>query len=289
MQTSKAERDVGMFTLVRMELLKLVKRPMTWVLIVLLLGGIGFGDLVVLLNLQSVTPEVRESILANLTLPDTLRRATQFIYIFGSIMLAILAASAIGSEYSWGTLRPLLATGVPRPRFLIAKLLALAIVALPFVILPLAMNAILAVPVGLLGDHAVFVGTLDTAWFGHLAALVGRTYLLVLMPMALAFLIGLVGRSQAAGIGAALGLMIGSQVVSAVLLSLGLDWARAVVDLFPLQSSQTLLNYNTFGPVTAEPGALGEGRALLTLGLYAVVCAVVSLLIFRRRDIRGTS
>jgi ABC-type transport system involved in multi-copper enzyme maturation permease subunit len=276
-----------MTTLVRMELLKLMKRPMTWVLIVLLLGGIGFGDLVVLLNLGSVTPEVRESILANLTLPDTLRRATQFIYIFGSIMLAILAASAIGSEYGWGTLRPLLATGVPRTRFLSAKLLALAIVALPFVILPLAMNAILAVPVALLGDHAVFVGTLDAAWFGHLAALVGRTYLIVLMPMALAFLIGLFGRSQAAGIGAALGLMIGQQVVAAVLLSLGLDWTRAVVDLFPIQSSQTLLNHNTFGSVTAEPGALGEGRALLTLGLYAVVCAVASLLVFRRRDIRG--
>jgi ABC-type transport system involved in multi-copper enzyme maturation permease subunit len=277
-----------MAALVRMELLKLVKRPMTWILIVLLLGGIGFGDVIGLLNLRSVTPEVRENILVNLTLPGTLTRATQFIYIFGSIMLAILSASAIGSEYSWGTLRPLLATGVPRGRFLGAKLLALALVALPFVVLPLVMNAILAVPVALLGDHAYFVGTLDAPWFGHLAALAGRTYLLVLMPMALAFLIGLAGRSQAAGIGAALGLMLGEQIVGAVLLSLGLDWARAVVDLFPIQSSQTLLNHNTFGPVTAEPGMLSEGRALLTLGLYVVVGAVVSLLVFRRRDIRGT-
>lgn len=276
-----------MSTLVRMELLKLVKRPMTWILIVLLLGGIGFGDLIGFLNLRSVSPEIRESILANLTLPGTLSRTTQFIYFFGSIMLAILAASAIGSEYTWGTLRPLLATGVPRSRFLGAKLLALAIISLAFVVLPLLMNALLAVPIALLEDRPIFSGTLDVAWCGYLAALLGRTYLLVLMPMALAFLIGLVGRSQAAGIGAALGLMIGEQIVGSLLLGLGLDWARKLVSIFPAQSSQVLLEHNVFGPVTTEPGALGEVRALLTLGLYAVACMVIALLTFRRRDIRG--
>src|SRR5437868_1724112 len=180
-----------MFTLIRMELLKLVKRPMTWILLILLLGGIGFRDLVGFLNVRSVTPDVRESILANLTLPGTLRRTTQFIYFFGSIMLAILAASAIGNEYGWGTLRPLLATGLSRARFLSAKLAALALVALAFVLAPLVMNALLAVPVALLESRPVFPVTVDGPWLGHLAALVGRTYLIVLMPLALAFLVGL--------------------------------------------------------------------------------------------------
>jgi ABC-type transport system involved in multi-copper enzyme maturation permease subunit len=166
---------------------------------------------------------------------------------------------------------------------------ALAIVGFAFVLLPLLMNAILAVPIAMLESRPVFPVTVDAAWLGHLAALVGRTYLIVLMPMALAFLVGLAGRSQAAGIGAALGLMIGEQVVAILLLSLGLDWARAVVDLLPAQSDQALLAHNAFGPVATEPGALGEGRALLTLTIYGIICIVAAVAIFRRRDIRGTS
>ena len=138
-------------------------------------------------------------------------------------------------------------------------------------------------------SRPVFPVTVDGPWLGHLAALIGRTYLIVLMPLALAFLVGLVGRSQAAGIGAALGLMIGEQVVAALLLNLGLDWTRAVVDLLPARSDQALLTHNTFGPVAVEPGALGEGRALLTLALYSVVCLAIAVVVFRRRDIRGTS
>src|SRR5690349_1255623 len=117
-----------MTKLMQMELLKLAKRPMTWVLAVLLHGGIGFGMVVGFLNLRSADEATRSNMLDHLTLPGILPWVAQVLYIFGSVMLAILAASAIGSEYSWGTLRPLLATGMPRLRFLAAKVLALALV-----------------------------------------------------------------------------------------------------------------------------------------------------------------
>jgi ABC-2 type transport system permease protein len=278
-----------MRSLIQMELLKLVKRPMTWILLILLLGGIGFGDLVGFLNLRNVSPQVHAAILANLTLPGTLTRATEFIYFFGSIMFAILAASAIGNEYSWGTLRPMLATGMPRPRFLSAKLVALAIVAVVFVVLPLIMNAILAVPVALLGDAQVFTGAFDTAWVGHLLALVGRTYLMILVTTLIAFLCGLLGRSQAAGIGAALGLLIGEQIVGQLLRGLNLRWATTLVNIFPNRNSQSLLAYNVFGPVDHSGEVLGQWHSLITITIYAVLCIVVALVVFRRRDIRGAA
>lgn len=278
-----------MFGLVRMETLKLVKRPMTWVLNILLLGGLALFPVGAALSFRSVNPAMRDSLLSGVTLPGTLVNTSQYIYVFGSIMLAILAASSIGSEYAWGTLRPILATGVPRGRFLAAKLLALAIAALGFVLLPLALNAALAVPIGLMAEYPIVNGTVDLAWFGSLAALIGRTYLLVLVPGLIAFLVSLAGRSQAAGIGVALGLLIGEQIVSLILLSLGFGWARTVVDLLPGMNSQALTNYNTFGPPELPADALGQGRTLLTLGLYAVACLAIAFVVFRRRDIRGAA
>jgi ABC-type transport system involved in multi-copper enzyme maturation permease subunit len=276
-----------------MELLKLVKRPMTWVLLILLHGGIGFSTVVAALGVRSVTPDVRDAILRNVTLPGILPQTATFVYIFGSIMLAILAASSIGSEYSWGTLRPILATGIPRGRFLGAKLLALAVVALGFVVLPMLMSAALAVPLALWLDQPLMTGTVDLAWFGQLAAMIGRTYLLIVVPGLIAFLVGLAGRSQAAGIGAALGIMIGEQIVAVLLTGLNLGWSRAVVDLLPGQSSAAINNfYNGLGDLGAAPpppGTLSEGQALLTLGVYSLVCLVVAFLVFRRRDVRGAA
>lgn len=278
-----------MSALVRMELLKLVKRPMTWILLILLLGGIGFITVIGVLQLQSAGAEVRDALLRNTTMPGIIPQTAEFIYIFGSIMLAILAASAIGSEYSWGTLRPMLATGMPRGRFMAAKLIALALAAAAFVLLPLLMNALLALPIAALNDRPFVADTVDAAWFGHLAAIVGRTYLLVLMPMAIAFFIALIGRSQAAGIGAALGLMIGEQIVSVLLLSLDAGWARTVVNLLPGRNSQVLLNHNTFDVAQFPPGLPGEWRALLTLIVYGAICLLIAFLIFRRRDVRGAA
>ncbi|HEX5505855.1 MAG TPA: ABC transporter permease [Thermomicrobiales bacterium] len=278
-----------MGSLLRMELLKLVKRPMTWILLILLLGGIGFGDVVGFLQINRVSANVRASILDNLTLPGTLTQTSQFIYFFGSIMLAILAASAIGSEYSWGTLRPMLATGVPRLRFLAAKLVALAIVAVAFDVLPLIMNAILAVPVGLLANVPVFTGTFDAGWVGDLLALAGRTYLMILVAILIAFLVSLLGRSQAIGVGAALGLLIGELIVSQALMALGLTWATTLVNIFPNRNSQSLLAYNVFGPVDRTGGVLGQAHSLITLAVYCLLCVVIALAVFRRRDISGAA
>ena len=276
--------------LIRMELLKLIKRPMTWVLFILLHGGIGFGIVVGFLNIQGVETELRESMLRNLTLPGIIPWAAQLISVFGAIMLAILAASAIGSEYGWGTLRPMLATGMPRARFLAAKLTALALVAFGFLALALLMCVALAIPIALLHDRPAIAVTVDLAWLLDLAAIVGRTYLTMLIPMTIAFLVGLVGRSQAAGIGAALGLLIGEQVVTALLLTTGLGWAESLVRRLPDQNSQFLIGvYNEFGPVNPPPGAIGEWQAIVTLVVYGIACVALAFVFFGRRDIRGAA
>ncbi|MDQ2787295.1 MAG: ABC transporter permease [Chloroflexota bacterium] len=278
-----------MLSLLKMELFKLAKRPMTWALLLLICGGTGLADLIVMHNLSGATPGVYASTLRDLTLPGVIPITLATLSIFAAMMAAILAASSIGNEYGWGTLRPMLATGMSRSRFLTAKFLALSCVAVAFIIVPLLLNTLIAVPIALVHHLPVMTGTIDAAWFGALAAMLARTFLTVLMPMTIAFLLGIVGRSQAVGVGAALGWMVGEQLVTLLLATVGQSWARTLEDQLPGNLGRSLLRYNTFGAVAQHAGMLSEGRAALSLLVYGTVGLAVALVVFRRRDIHGAA
>lgn len=278
-----------MLSLLKMELLKLVKRPMTWALLLLICGGTALADLIVLHNLSGAAPDVYASTLRSLTLPGIIPNTLGGLSIFAAMMAAILAASSIGNEYGWGTLRPMLATGMSRSRFLTAKFLALSCVAVAFIIVPLLLGTLIAAPVALVHHLPAMTGTVDAAWFGALAAMLARTFLTVLVPMVVAFLLGIVGRSQAVGVGAALGWMVGEQLVTLLLATVGQSWARTLENQLPGNLGQALLRYNTFGAVTRQAGMMSEGRATLSLLIYGAVGLAVALVVFRRRDIHGAA
>jgi ABC-type transport system involved in multi-copper enzyme maturation permease subunit len=272
-----------------MELFKLVKRPMTWALLLLLCGGAGIAELVMLHNLSGATPDVYASTLRNLTLPGIIPNMLEGLSLFAAMMAAILAASSIGNEYGWGTLRPMLATGMTRTRFLTAKFLALSCVAVAFVVVPLLLSSLIAVPVALAHHLPVMTGTFDAAWVGSLAAMLARTLLTIVVPMTVAFLLGLVGRSQAVGVGAALGWMVGEQLVTLLLSTVGQSWARTLDNQLPGNLGHALLRYNAFTSVTQRAGVIGEGRAVLSLLIYGAVGLAVAFIVFRRRDIHGAA
>lgn len=278
-----------MQALLKMELFKLVKRPMTWTLLLLLCGGAVLTDVIVMHNLSGAAPDVYANTLRSLTLPGIIPNMLEGLSLFAAMMAAILAASSIGNEYGWGTLRPMLATGMPRARFLTAKFLALSCVAVAFVIVPLLLGALIAVPVALVHHLPVITGTVDAAWVGTLAAMLARTFLTVLVPMTIAFLLGLVGRSQAVGVGAALGWMVGEQLVSLLLSTVGQSWARTLDNQLPGNVGRALLHYNAFGAVSHQAGMMSEGRAILSLLVYSAVGLAVALVVFRRHDIHGAA
>ncbi|MDQ2786589.1 MAG: ABC transporter permease subunit [Chloroflexota bacterium] len=254
-----------MLALLKMELFKLVKRPMTWALLLLLCGGTGLADLIVLHNLSGAAPDAYASTLRSLTLPGIIPNTLGGLSIFAARMAAILAASSIGNEYGWGTLRPMLAAGMPRARFLAAKFLALSCLAIAFVVVPLLIGALIAVPVALAHDLPVMTGTVDVAWVGALAAMLARTLLTIVVPMTIAFLLGLVGRSQAVG------RMVGEQLLTLLLSTVGQSWARTLDTQLPGNLGRALLRYNTFGAVARQAGMMSEGRAALSLLTYGAI------------------
>ena len=58
-------------------------------------------------------------------LPISLANTLGFAQLFGPILVAILASSAVGVEYGWGTLRTTLTRGTRRWQFLAAKVVAI--------------------------------------------------------------------------------------------------------------------------------------------------------------------
>ncbi len=95
-----------MLSLVKMELLKLRKRPMTWIMLALLVGLLGLGTVLTLASARRMeadpaTAATRERLLENITLPGAIPGTLGYAYSFGSILLAILAAAAVGGEYGW--------------------------------------------------------------------------------------------------------------------------------------------------------------------------------------------
>jgi len=279
-----------MRTLIRMELLKLRKRRMTWIMLGMLVGlrlaGTAFS--VFWSSQAGVEPEIRERILASATLPNTIPDALNFIAGLGAFLLAILTAASMGSEYSWGTLRAIIGSGVPRSRFLAAKLIALSTAAVAYTVVPLVIVVGAAVPMAWLLDRPIMASGIDGPWVGDVLLMMARTVLPLLAQVAMAFAITVVTRSQAAGVGVALAATFVEPLAALVLDMLGGALA-AIADYLLLVNAQALMQYNGFGTVQVPQGTLSQTHAVLVILGWMALYVTTALLVFRRRDIEVRS
>lgn len=279
-----------MRALVRMELLKLRKRRMTWIMLGLLVGlrlaGTAFS--VFWSSRAGVEPEIRERILASATLPSTIPDALNFIAGLGAFLLAILTAASMGSEYGWGTLRAIIGSGVSRSRFLAAKLIALSTAAVAYTVVPLVIMVAAAVPMALLLDRPIIASGIDGPWVGDVLLMMARTVLPLLAQVSMAFAITIVTRSQAAGVGVALAATFVEPLAALVLDMLGGSLA-SVADYLLLVNAQALMQYNGFGHVQVAEGTLSQAHAVLVILGWMTLYVTTALLVFRRRDIEVRS
>ncbi len=121
------------------ELLVLRKRAATWILLGLwTLLGVFFAHVVPYALDPEDSPGGVEQFFAE-SLPGTLLAGFP---LFGGVFALMLGVFALGSEYGWGTLKTLFTQRPGRLRVLAAKLAALAIVLVPFVLALFAAGAV---------------------------------------------------------------------------------------------------------------------------------------------------
>jgi len=279
------------------ELLKIRKRPATWILaLVWFILIVLFGYLFTYSfaanppdppedqppQVQRQEEAFNEQLLNGL-LPESLLENlfANGVFSLGAAIVLILGAMAAGSEYGWGTLKTSLTQRPGRLGMLSGKALALAVFIVLFVLLGLAAGASSSYAVALLEDAAV-------EWPP-------------LREMARASGVGVLTFGAWGFLGFALGMLFRG---TALAIGLGLAWALAVentIALLPIDSDwwesfrRLTLGENTasvgsiFGnsnPSFGIPEPLVEPeRAAITLGLYVAVFAAVSLFLLLRRDV----
>jgi ABC-2 type transport system permease protein len=270
------------------ELLKLLRRPATWVLLGLWPSvQLVFSLLIPYVSYRrgassdGIPPEV---LLAG-TLPDRLvQNALSGLPLFGGALVLTLGALLAGSEYGWGTLKTLLVQGPGRRTVLAGQLLALLLVLAGTVVVSFLLTAI-----------------------GSLAIAVGES-VAVDWPTPGLLVRGFGGGLLIAGTWGAMGMFLGTALRSTALpIGLGLVWILAIESLVvnvaaPLlalfdagQAALPGVNAGSLVAALAGPGAVlrtpgvaaivGGAQAAWALAGFLALFAVLTGLLLVRRDV----
>lgn len=290
-----------MLPLVGVEFLKLRKRLMTLVLslvMVALVPGmllILFASLEALKTAQTqasgVTPEQIAQMRSSLLFPAAVPSIMSLISFGGVLLSIILAAGAVGGEYSWGTVRTMVINAPGRIRFLLAKLLAILAVGAIWILVGLVLGSLTTLLITvLLGESFDFsFFTASYAW--EVLLMLGRTGLSIFPYMLLGFWLTVLGRSLLAGIAGGLGYYFVESIAVDFMRQAG-GWVEAVAkgtlrvgstSLMALNGRTGSVGINT--GIQTAPGYLDWGWATGSLLAYSAFFIVFSLVLFRKRDI----
>ncbi|MDI3339170.1 MAG: ABC transporter permease [Sphaerobacter sp.] len=276
-------------TLFSVELAKTIRRPMTWILVVILLGFIVLVYTSLILALVggfegNINVEGAEgtSLQDMILLPDGFGLGVSFAQSIGGILLAILAAGSFGSEFSWGTLRTMLLMRADRLRLLIAKLLVLLLAAVVVMLIGAAVGLFGSLVAGIaLGeplrtDQWLTIGFVGDAARMLLIGLVGATFWTLFAAS-----LTVVTRSLAAGIGITMAAVFVGDFTTSLIARLGTlgEWVSRV---FPNTAISALAALNT----TPRPSYDATDWAWITANLvgYTALLLAIAVVRFRRMN-----
>lgn len=254
---------------------KLIRRPATWVTFGLLAG------LLALINL-AVAAAPRESgdgdPLVLVTFPGAYALLLSFILGLGGLLALVYGAAVAGSEWSWATLKTMVARGESRSRYLFATFAGIAVV----VVVGLVLTYGIGIASAALGATLAGVpldGMNDASALGQLPELLARGSVGMVTQAALGFAVATLARSQLAGVGVGIAIYFGGTFATFFL--------PGVVQYLPFQLADTALGAPTFGGEPPDAGSLSPNVALVLLVIWLVGELVVAAGFSERAEITG--
>jgi ABC-2 type transport system permease protein len=266
------------------ELLVLRKRPSSWIL----LGVWGtltllFAYVVPYVTYLNGSDEELAELLPH-ALVGNLMGGFPF---FGGVLALILGVLALGSEYGWGTLKTLLVQRPGRLRAFGAKLVALALALVPFVLVAFAVGTLATLAIAWREGAAIdwpsawlVVRGLGAGWvvlavwagFGAMLAVVSR-------GTSLAIGVGLLYAFVIEGLLSALASQVGAvdRVVEFFIRANGYS-LMAPLGLPPDEAASN-------GPGSFSGAFVGGVQALVVLVVYLTAFIAVAASLLRRRDV----
>lgn len=235
-------------------------------------------------------------------LPGYLTMTFGLTSVLGLLMLAILTASTIGTDYSWGTLRTVLARGTGRTKYLAAKLMLILLLAAGMLCVLALVTILSSTLASALAPEAPpgvisWAETHSPGW-PDMFVLMGRTFVALLAYAALAVFATVVTSSLTAGIAISLGYYFAEGIAAGILINL-VKRVDVVADYlimrnitaWMLGSKEEVMN--SWSWILGGPFQFGvypsQLHAILVLSAYLVASLGLSFWLLHRRDIPGAS
>ena len=276
--------DPGMTRNVAAELLVLRKRAATWILLgIWTFLGVFFAYVIPYALDPEDSPVGLEQFLPA-SLAGTLIAGFPF---FGGVFALMLGVFALGSEYGWGTLKTLFTQRPRRLRVFAAKLAALGIVLVPFVLALFAAGAVASYVIAQIEGAPV---DWPSAWL--LLRAIAAGWLILAAWAALGVLLGVVtrGTSLAIGVGILYALVIEGLLSAfadsiSVLEPLTEVFLRANGYSIAAALGASVESIESSGPGSYAGPFVASGQALAVLVACMACFLALSAFLLRRRDV----
>ena len=276
----------------RAELFKLVRRPAAWTLLAAaaLLSQV-FGYLIPYLSYAGgdsgpIEGASKEAILAS-TLPDQIVASTLGGFpVFAGALALVFGALVLGSEYGWGTVKTMLTQRPGRTALLAGQAVALVVSVAVGVLVLFVLGAISSMAIALGQDQSTAFPSFLDLLGGYVAGVA-----IMLMWAGLGGALGVVLRGVALPIGLGVVWVLGVENLIAGVASSVFTALRPLRDVMPGINAGSLASaVMPSRPAGIEPppgvnSDVADGRALITVACYVVVCLAVALWTYRRRDV----
>jgi ABC-type transport system involved in multi-copper enzyme maturation permease subunit len=206
---------------------------------------------------------------------------------FGGVFALMLGVFALGSEYGWDTLKAVLTQRPGRLRVLAAKLAALGIVLVPFVVSLFVAGAVASFVIARIEDAPA---DWPSAWL--IARALAAGWLILAAWAALGVVLGVLTRGTSLAIGVGI---LYALVVEGLLSALadGVDALQPLTDVFLRANGYSLANalgaradeIASNGPGSFSGTFVSSGQAVAVLVALGAAFVAVAAAALRRRDV----
>lgn len=270
------------------ELLVLRKRASTWILLAIwmLLGAI-FAYAFPYVTYRNNAGPPGGAQLAEVLPQNLVGNLLVGFPFFGGAIVLMLGVLSFGSEYGWGTLKTLFTQRPGRLRVFSAKLLALGVVLVPFVVSVFVVGAIFSYTIAQVEGAAI---DWPSAWL-VIRALAASWFILAAWAM-FGVMLAILSRGTALAIGVGIIYALALEGLLSALTG-QVSLLEPLVELFLRSSAYSLvveLGVSNDAMADRGPGSFSGpfvdgSQALLVLGAYIAIFTLVSGFTLQRRDV----
>lgn len=267
----------------RSELFRLRRRPQTWIMPILAVAFIAIFYTILFLVYQFGGVIDRLEMREAIEVSNIFGNGMQIFGFFGGILIVIVTSSLIGSEYSWNTMRPLVARARNRSGLLSAKWIVVLLYTVFMVVVGIVGSLALAAIFSLFTESST---ALPEGFWWDVVVGTARWIVASLPYAAIGFAAALLTRSNAAGIAIGIGVSFVEPLIFP-LLAFASDVFDTVQQYGIAWNVQQLANFSTHpGGGFMDPTPASQAwESTVVLTVYLVFIVAATYIVFKRRDI----